>query len=58
MSVWGEVMLWMAVQNTQSESQPGQSFPKRKRKKKSMRTGHLNRLKMRMLSALKGDKYR
>ena len=43
---------------TQTESQLGQSFPYRKRKKKSMRTGHLNRLKMRMLSALKGDKYR
>ena len=56
--MWGEMMLWMAVNGTQLESQPGQRSLKRKRKKKSLRKGHLNRLKMRMLSALKGDKYR
>jgi len=62
MSMWGEMLYWMSLSGnidyTQSESQPGQRSPERKRKKKSLRKGHLNRLKMRMLSALKGDKYR
>jgi len=44
--------------NTQSESQPGQGSPKRKKRKTKMRKNLLNRLKMRMLSALKGEQYR
>ena len=43
---------------TQSESQPGQEQNKKNKKNNKLRTGLLNRLKMRMLSALKGDKYR
>jgi len=43
---------------TQSENKTGQGLPEKKKKKKELRTGHLNRLKMRMASVLKGDKYR
>ena len=60
--MWGEMLYWMSLSGnidyTQSESQPGQRLPKRKNKKTKMRTGLLNRLKMRMLSALKGEQYR
>ena len=43
---------------TQSESQPGQEKNKKNKKNNKLRTGLLNRLKMRMLSALKGEQYR
>ena len=60
--MWGEMIYWMSLTgldvNTQSESQPGQRLPKRKNKKTKMRKNLLNRLKMRMLSALKGEQYR
>lgn len=60
--MWGEMLYWMSLSGnidyTQSESQPGQRLPKRKNKKTKMRKGLLNRLKMRMLSALKGEQYR
>ena len=60
--MWGEMLYWMSLSGnidyTQSESQPGQRLSKRKNKKTKMRTGLLNRLKMRMLSALKGEQYR
>ena len=50
----------MAAQyeNTQYKSQLGQGLPNEKKSKKSVRTNLLNRLKMRMLSALKGEQYR
>ena len=61
-TMWGEMIYWMSLTgldvNTQSESQQGQGSPKRKKRKTKMRTGLLNRLKMRMLSALKGEQYR
>jgi len=43
---------------TQKKSQPGQRISKNNKKNKRLRTGLLNRLKMRMLSALKGEQYR
>jgi len=43
---------------TQKKSQPGQRISKKNKKNKRLRTGLLNRLKMRMLSALKGEQYR
>ena len=43
---------------TQKKSQPGQRINKKNKKNKRLRTGLLNRLKMRMLSALKGEQYR
>ena len=60
--MWGEMLYWMSLSGnidyTQSVSQPGQRLPKKKNKKTKMRKGLLNRLKMRMLSALKGEQYR
>jgi len=57
--MFGEVMIMAAqYENTQYKSQLGQGLPNEKKSKKSMRTNLLNRLKMRMLSALKGEQYR
>ena len=56
------MLYWMSLNGTidytQSERQPGQGLAKKKKRKTKMRTGLLNRLKMRMLSALKGEQYR
>ena len=60
--MWGEMLYWMSLNGTidytQTERQPGQGLPTKKKRKTKMRTGLLNRLKMRMLSALKGEQYR
>ena len=60
--MWGEAVYWLSLYgfdpNTQTESQPGQGLPKKKKRKTKVRTNLLNRLKMRMLSALKGEQYR
>jgi hypothetical protein len=57
--MFGEVMIMAAqYENTQYKSQLGQGLPNEKKSKKSVRTNLLNRLKMRMLSALKGEQYR
>jgi len=57
----GDVYAYLASMGydpTQTESQPGQEKNKKNKKNKRLRTGLLNRLKMRMLSALKGEQYR
>ena len=57
----GDVFAYLASMGydpTQTESQRPQEKNKKNKKNKRLRTGLLNRLKMRMLSALKGDKYR
>ena len=57
--MFGEVMIMVSQYvNTQYKKQPGQGLPDKKKGKKSVRTNLLNRLKMRMLSALKGEQYR
>ena len=57
----GDVFAYLAslgYDPTQTESQRPQEKNKKNKKNNKLRTGLLNRLKMRMLSALKGDKYR
>ena len=57
--MFGEVMIMVSqYENTQYKKQPGQGLPNEKKSKKSVRTNLLNRLKMRMLSALNGEQYR
>jgi len=57
----GDVFAYLAslgYDPTQSVSQPGQEKNKKNKKNKHLRKGLLNRLKMRMLSAFKGEQYR
>ena len=57
--MFGEVVRIMQEMGyTQTESQLGQGFEERKSKEGKMRKNLLNRLKLRMLSALKGEQYR
>ena len=57
--MFGEVVrIIQEMSYTQTKSQLGQGFNKRKSKEGNMRKNLLNRLKLRMLSALKGEQYR
>lgn len=57
--MFGEVVRIMQEMGyTQTKSQLGQGFGKKKSKEGKMRKNLLNRLKLRMLSALKGEQYR
>lgn len=57
--MFGEVMRIMQEMGyTQTKSQQPQGLPVNKSKKGKVRKNLLNRLKLRMLSALKGEQYR